>query len=75
MLQEEENVVNQEETAARQAIAQAQAQQGPPQGGPEQAPGGMPEDPTQAGLAQERLQGGPSAQDIQRREFAENAPQ
>ena len=75
MLQEEENMVNQEETEARQAIAQAQAQQGPPQGGPEQAPGGMPEDPTQAGPAQERLQGGPSAQDIQQREFAENAPQ
>ena len=40
-----------------------------------QSPGGMPEDPTQAGPAQERLQGGPSAQDIQRQEFAENAPQ
>ena len=37
--------------------------------------GEMPEDPTQAGPAQERLQGGPSAQDIRQREFAENAPQ
>ena len=46
----------------------------PPQEG--MAPqGGMPEDPTQAGPAQERLQGGPSAQDIRQREFAENAPQ
>ena len=67
-------MVNQEDTAARQAMAQAQ--QGPPQGGPEQqAPGGMPEDPTQAGPAQERLQGGPSGEEIRRREFAENAPQ
>jgi hypothetical protein len=41
-------------------------QQGPPQQ--------MPEDPLMAEQAQERLQGGPSAEDIQRREFEENAP-
>ena len=74
MLQEQENMINQEETAIRQA--QAQQVQGPPQEGPEQpAPGGMPEDPTQAGPAQERLQGGPTADQIRQREFAENAPQ
>ena len=74
MLQEQENMINQEETAIRQA--QAQQVQGPPQEGPEQpAPGGMPEDPTQAGPAQERLQGGPTADQIRKREFAENAPQ
>ena len=46
----------------------------PPQEGmpPE---GQMPEDPTMAGPAQERLQGGPDAQQIQQREFAENAPE
>ena len=72
MLQEQENMINQEETAIRQA--QAQQVQGPPQEGPEQpAPGGMPEDPTQAGPAQERLQGGPTADQIRQREFAENA--
>ena len=35
----------------------------------------MPEDPTQAGPAQERLQGGPDAQQIQQREFEANAPE
>ena len=65
-------VIEQEQIQEQQA---AQEQGGmPPQ--EEMAPQGqMPEDPTQAGPAQERLQGGPSAQDIQRREFAENAPQ
>jgi len=41
----------------------------------QQPQGQMPQDPTQAGPAQERLQGGPTAQDIRKREFAENAPQ
>jgi hypothetical protein len=63
---------------------QQQQQQGPPQdqGGmlPPQVEtptpqGQMPEDPTQAGPAQERLQGGPTADQIRQREFAENAPQ
>ena len=69
-------VIEQEQIQEQQAQQQAAQAQGgmPPQEG--MAPQGqMPEDPTQAGLAQERLQGGPSAQDIQRREFAENAPQ
>ena len=47
----------------------------PPQEGLPAPQGAMPEDPTQAGPAQERLQGGPSGEDIRRREFAENAPQ
>jgi hypothetical protein len=69
-------VIEQEQIQEQQAQQQAAQAQGgiPPQEG--MAPQGqMPEDPTQAGPAQERLQGGPSAQDIQRREFAENAPQ
>ena len=77
MLQEEENMVNQEETAIRQ-MQQAQMQQAqmttPEEGGmPPQ--GEMPEDPTMAGPAQERLQGGPTGDQIRQREFAENAPQ
>ena len=70
----------QEQEQIQEQQQQAQ-QQGPPQGGmppPQEAgpqQGQMPEDPTQAGPAQERLQGGPSAQDIRQREFAENAPQ
>ena len=47
----------------------------PPQEEMQQPQGQIPEDPTQAGPAQERLQGGPTAQQIQKREFAENAPQ
>jgi len=43
-----------------------QMQQGPPQQ--------MPEDPLMAEQAQERLQGGPSAEDIRRMEFEQNAP-
>jgi hypothetical protein len=63
---------------------QGQEQQGQPQSQPQQAPqqvpqqqpqGQMPEDPTQSGAAQERLEGGPSAQNIRRQEFEENAPQ
>jgi hypothetical protein len=69
-------VIEQEQIQEQQAQQQAAQAQGgiPPQ--EEMAPQGqMPEDPTQAGPAQDRLQGGPSAQDIQQREFAENAPQ
>ena len=50
------------------------AEQGLPPDG-EGPPPNMPEDPTQAGPAQERLQGGPDAQQVQQREFEENAPQ
>ena len=58
----------------QEETAKAAEREGPPQeeGQPQ---GRMPEDPTQAGPAQERLQGGPSAQEIRQREFAENAPQ
>jgi hypothetical protein len=42
-------------------------QQGPPQGPP-------PEDPLGAEQAQQRLQGGPDADDIRRQEFEQNAP-
>ena len=67
--------MEQEQIQEQQAQQQGQPQGGmPPQEG--MAPQGqMPEDPTQAGPAQERLQGGPSAQDIRQQEFAENAPQ
>ena len=42
-------------------------QQGPPQGQ-------VPEDPLGAEQAQQRLQGGPNADDIRRQEFEQNAP-
>ena len=71
----QQQVQEQQAQQQMQQMQQPQGQQGPPQGqqGPPQ--GQMPEDPTQAGPAQERLQGGPSAQQIQQREFEANAPQ
>ena len=59
-------------------VQEAQQAQGGMLPSPEEgmAPQGqMPEDPTMAGPAQERLAGGPSAQQIQQREFSENAPE
>jgi len=79
---EEAKETEQEELRQVQEQEQIQEQQQQAQGGMPPSPqegmepqGSMPEDPTQAGPAQERLQGGPSAQDIRQREFAENAPQ
>ena len=48
----------------------------PPSPQEQMAPEGqMPQDPTMAGPAQERLQGGPEAEQIRRREFEANAPE
>jgi hypothetical protein len=66
-------VMEQEQIQEQQQ--QAQGGMPPPQEETPQPQGSMPEDPTQAGPAQERLQGGPSADQIRQREFAENAPQ
>ena len=78
----EEQQMMQQQMAEQQAMEQQaqmdyEAAEGgamppPPEGAPQ---GGMPEDPTMAGPAQERLQGGPDAQQIQQREFAANAPE
>ena len=60
---------------AQQLALEREQREGPP---PEEGQGSMPpmpEDPTQAGPAQERLQGGPEAQQIQQREFEANAPE
>ena len=62
-IQEQEQM---EEQEAQQAQLDYEAAEG---GAPP-----MPEDPTQAGPAQERLAGGPSAQQIQQREFEAQAP-
>jgi len=86
MRSEEANQQQQEvlQEATQQAQQAEQGQQGMhqmpdgsmmPNSEMQQPQGQMPEDPTQAGPAQERLQGGPTAQQIQKREFAENAPQ
>ena len=74
-LRTEEGNQRQQEILQEQVQQQEQNQPQENREVPPQQGGQMPEDPTQAGPAQERLQGGPSAQDIQQREFAENAPQ
>jgi len=73
--QEELRQVMEQESIQEQQQQQQQGGMPPPQEEMQQPQGQMPEDPTQAGPAQERLQGGPTAQDIRQREFAENAPQ
>jgi hypothetical protein len=73
--QEELRQVMEQESIQEQQQQQQQGGMPPPQEEMQQPQGQMPEDPTQAGPAQERLQGGPTAQDIRKREFAENAPQ
>jgi hypothetical protein len=73
--QEELRQVMEQESIQEQQQQQQQGGMPPPQEEIQQPQGQMPEDPTQAGPAQERLQGGPTAQQIQKREFAENAPQ
>jgi len=73
MRQEEANQQQQEILGEEEQ--KAIEREGPPQGELPPPQGGMPEDPTQAGPAQERLAGGPSAQQIQQREFAANAPE
>jgi hypothetical protein len=73
--QEELRQVMEQESIQEQQQQQQQGGMPPPQEEMQQPQGQMPEDPTQAGPAQERLQGGPTAQQIQKREFAENAPQ
>jgi len=65
-IQEQEQAEEQEAQQAQQAQLDYEAAEG---GAPP-----MPEDPTQAGPAQERLQGGPEAEQIRRREFEANAP-
>jgi hypothetical protein len=74
MMEEQQMIQQQvqEQQAQEQQMQQQQQMQEQMQ---EQPQGQMPEDPTQAGPAQERLQGGPSAQQIQQREFEENAPE
>ena len=76
-LRNEEAMGKQQEalSEAQQIALEREEREGPPP--EEEAQGGMPpmpEDPTQAGPAQERLQGGPEAQQIQQREFEANAP-
>ena len=76
-LRNEEAMGKQQEalSEAQQIALDREEREGPPP--EEEAQGGMPpmpEDPTQAGPAQERLQGGPEAQQIQQREFEANAP-
>ena len=69
--------------AQREAMEREEREGPPPEEMEEQGlspdgegpPPDMPEDPTQAGPAQERLQGGPDAQQVQQREFEENAPE
>jgi hypothetical protein len=73
--QEELRQVMEQESIQEQQQQQQQGGMPPPQEEMQQPQGQMPEDPTQAGPAQERLQGGPTAQDIRKRELAENAPQ
>jgi hypothetical protein len=73
--QEELRQIMEQESIQEQQQQQQQGGMPPPQEEMQQPQGQMPEDPTQAGPAQERLQGGPTAQDIRKREFAENAPQ
>ena len=58
----------------QQMAQEREAQEGIGEREPQQR-GGMPEDPTQAEPAMERLAGGPTAQEIRQREFEENAPQ
>ena len=76
MRQEEANQQQQEILGEEEQ--KAMEREGPPpeqQGGMPPQQGGMPEDPTQAGPAQERLAGGPDAQQIRQREFEANAPE
>jgi len=83
VLQQQENMVEQEEAVAREAVQQGQQgqQELPGIGGEQQpAPGGNPPDfgnvpERMAEPAMERLAGGPSGEDIRRRELAENAPE
>ncbi len=64
--QEQQAQQQQMQGMTEQQPQEQQMQQGPPQQ--------MPEDPLMAEQAQERLQGGPSAEDIRRMEFEQNAP-
>ena len=77
MRQEEANQGQQEVLgeAQQEALEREEIEGPPPEEEEGMSPeGGMPEDPPQAGPAQERLQGGPEAQQIQQREFEANAP-
>ena len=82
-LEMEEQQMMEQQMAEQQAIEQQaqmdyEAAEGgmPPSPQEQMAPEGqMPQDPTMAGPAQERLQGGPDAQQIQQREFQANAPE
>ena len=65
--QAQEQQAQRDYEAAENIDPQQEPQQGPP-------PPDMPEDPLMAQQAQERLQGGPDAGDIRRREFEQNAP-
>ena len=82
-LEMEEQQMMEQQMAEQQAMEQQaqmdyEAAEGgmPPSPQEQMAPEGqMPQDPTMAGPAQERLQGGPDAQQIQQREFQANAPE
>ena len=72
MMQEQQMIQEQARQQAAQRDYEAaenieRPQQGPPQGE-------MPEDPLMAERAQQRLQGGPDAENIRRQEFEQNAP-
>ena len=72
MIQEQQMIQEQARQQAAQRDYEAaenieRPQQGPPQGE-------MPEDPLMAERAQQRLQGGPDAENIRRQEFEQNAP-
>ena len=81
-LEMEEQQMMEQQMAEQQAMEQqAQMDYEAAEGGMPPSPqeqiapeGQMPQDPTMAGPAQERLQGGPDAQQIQQREFQANAP-
>lgn len=72
MMEEQQMIQEQAREQAAQRDYEAaeniqRQEQGPPQGQ-------MPEDPLMAEQAQERLQGGPEAENIRRQEFEQNAP-
>ena len=75
MLQQKKAEEQQQQQQQQQGMHQMPDGSMMPNSEMQQPQGQMPQDPTQAGPAQERLQGGPTAQDIRKREFAENAPQ
>ena len=70
---QEQEQMEEQETQMDYEAAEGGMPPPPQEGGAPQ--GQMPEDPTMAGPAQERLAGGPTAQQLQQREFEANAPE